>query len=510
VTPPAVEQENITLVSNLPSNSRREFLFVLGGLTLLYLIAVTIGNRRYVWFDELFTFDIARAPSLHELWDRELGFDLQTPTGYLLSRLSMSVFGPTSFGLRFPSMVEFYIGSMAVLLYVRRKVGIAFATLAVMMVWAISPTLYYAVEARPYALLFMSFACLLLSWDIAIRTQPRRLALFAVAASTLTLTAAHLFAPFTLFAFIVAEGVRLSRRRMADYPLWAALLIPMLATLIYIPLIRKSGGVIFPTQASIHTIVLFFEDIFNATIMSFLLLAIMLAASPKRGSPARLGLVAEEIALAVCLFLSPVVVNLALMHRHAEFYNRYCVTSQVAIVVALSIFLAYHTRMDRWGAYAGVILLLLFLVKTQVWHLVAYPIPRNAAFLATIQPTLPIVVSQGLVFVEMNHYENAALLSRLYFLKDHQASMRFTHTNIFQDFAAPDLMKKMGFPYAANVVPYTSFISQHRQFLLLGSPAGWVFPNLRLSGASIAFIGDYRDSMPYLDSTLYLVTMPSQ
>jgi 4-amino-4-deoxy-L-arabinose transferase-like glycosyltransferase len=509
MTSPAVEQQDMTPVSNVSPGSRREFLFVLGGLTLLYLIAVTIGNRRNVWFDELFTLDIARSPSLHELWNRELRFDLQTPTGYLLSRLSMWIFGPKPFGLRLPSMLEFYAGSVAILLYVRSKAGIAFATLAVLLLWAVSPTLYYAVEARPYALLLMSFACLLLSWDTAIRTQPRRLALFGVATSTLALAAAHIFAPFTFFAFIVAEAVRLRRRRVPDYALWAALLIPMLTMLIYIPLIRASGGAIFGVYASINTMFLFFEDTFGAPIVSFVIVATILVGSQKRSRATRPGFSAEEIALFVCLLLSPVLVNLALMHRHGTFYERYCVTAQVAIMVALSIFLAYHVRMNRWGAYAGSLLLLLFLLKTQVWHVVTYPVPRNAAFLATIQPNLPIVVAEGQVFVEMNHYETAALLSRVYFLKDPQASMRYLHTNIFQDFAAPDVMKEAGFPYVANVAPYTSFTSQHQQFLLLGTPKQWVFSKLRLSGASIAFLGDYKDSMPYMDTTLYLVTMPS-
>ena len=29
------------------------------------------------------------------------------------------------------------------------------------------------------------------------------------------------------------------------------------------------------------------------------------------------------------------------------------------------------------------------------------------------------------------------------------------------------------------------------------------------NGASIAFVGDYREAMPYFDRTLYLVTMPA-
>ena len=112
---------------------------------------------------------------------------------YVLSRISMSIFGSTPFGLRFPSMLEFYFGSVAILLYVRRKAGLAFAAVAVLMLWAAAPTLYYAVEARPYALIFLSFACLLLAWDTAITPQPRRLALFGVAASTLALAISACF-----------------------------------------------------------------------------------------------------------------------------------------------------------------------------------------------------------------------------------------------------------------------------------------------------------------------------
>jgi hypothetical protein len=137
-----------------------------------------------------------------------------------------------------------------------------------------------------------------------------------------------------------------------------------------------------------------------------------------------------------------------------------------------------------------------------------YPVPRNAAFLGAIDSNLPLVIGEGQVFMEMNQYENAGLLSRIFFLKDPQASMQYSHTNIFQDFEAPDVMERAGFPFTANVAPYANFVHQHRQFLLLGSPIDWVFSKLLVSGATISFVGDYKGSMPYLDTTLYMVTMP--
>jgi hypothetical protein len=488
-----------------------EFWFAAIALTILYLLFVSVGNRRYVWFDELFTFDIANSPSLSELWHRELTFDMQPPAGYLLSRASMHIFGASPFGLRFPSMVEFYVGSLLVFLYVQRKASVAFATLAVLLVWGAAPTLYYAIAARPYALVFVSFSGLLLSWDIAVRSKPRRLALLGVGVAAFCLAVAHVFSAFTLLAFVVAEVVRFWRRRKADYALWAVLFLPMPAMLIYVPLTRAFGGVIFAIYASPQTISLFFLNTFGAPIVSFVLLAVLLAASmpgDRDPKPAP-EFAAEDFALFACLLVNPILINLLLIHRRGTFYDRYCLTTQVAIMAALAIFLALTVRRNRWAAYAGSIVLVLFIVKTQVWHVVHFPTPRNAAFLASIQPSLPIVVGEGQVFVEMNRYENAPVLSRVYFLKDPPASIQYMHTNLFQDYAAPDVMKKAGFPFTAQVAQYSSFVSQHRQFLLLGARTEWVFQKLLDSGASIAFVGGYNDLL-YLDKDLYLVTMPSQ
>jgi hypothetical protein len=491
------------------SSMGREFWLILAALTILYVVAIAIGNRRYVWFDELFTFNIARSASLEQLWSRELTFDCNPPSIYLLSRGSMAIFGSTPFGLRFPSMVEFYCGSIVILLYVRRKAGVAFAAFAVLLLWAVAPTLYYAVEARPYALVFLSFSCLLLSWDTAIRAVPRRLALFGVAASTLALAGAHIFSAFTLYAFFVAEAIRFYRRRKPDYPLWAALLIPMLVMAVYLPLVHSCGGIVFPIHASYNTIALFFENTFGAPILSAALLAMLVTPAPKR-SNTNPQFLAEEIALIAGLFLSPVLLNLFLMHRQATFYDRYCLATQVAILVVFAILVPLRTPLNRWAAYVGSILLVLFILKIQIFHTILYPRPQNAAFLGTIDPSLPLVIGEGQVFVEMNRYENVSLLSRLFFLKDQQASMQYLHTNIFQDFEGPDLMKRAGFPITANVEPYASFVRQHRRFLLLGTPVEWVFTKLLLNGASISFVGDYRGSMPYFDTTLYRVTMPPE
>ena len=88
----ALDKQEISTVPNPSSRDKtaRDLWLVIAGLTALYLIVVAIGNRRYVWFDELFTFDIARSGSLKELWYRVLQFRLQ-PTHWLRSQSHLHV-----------------------------------------------------------------------------------------------------------------------------------------------------------------------------------------------------------------------------------------------------------------------------------------------------------------------------------------------------------------------------------------------------------------------------------
>ena len=360
MTPTAVDQQEWIPSSNSPAliGSKREFWLVVAALTLLYVIAVAIGNRRNVWYDELFTFDIARSTSLRQLWHRELRFDNHTPDNLPPEpRFHGDSSGILHWAFAFRQWWSFTSEVSQFCLYVRRKAGIAFATVAVLLLWATVPNLYYAVEARPYALIFLSFSCLLLSWDTAITSQARPVALFGVAASTLALAVAHMFAVFTLFAFVVAETIRLLRRRKPDYPLWAALLLPMLSMLIYIPLIRASENIVFAVHPSFHTTIFFFEDMLGSPIISVVLLALLLIPAPQGSRSTITRFQSEEIALLACMFLSPILLNLLLMHRQGTFYNRYCLPSQVAILAALVILLPHRMRLSRWAAYAGSILL---------------------------------------------------------------------------------------------------------------------------------------------------------
>jgi hypothetical protein len=471
-----------------------------------------VDSRRFVWFDELFTLDIARSPSLHDLWLRMLRFDNNPPAVYLLSRLSMKILGPTPLGLRFPSIIEFYLASVALFLYAARKLGDALACFAILLLWA-SPAFYYATEARPYALLLASSAFLLLSWDSAVHGERRRLSLAGVAISTTILLSAHVLAPFSLLPFLTAEAVRFWRRRETDYWLWAALVFPMVLALGYIPLIKVYGGLIITpdNRASGWQIAKFFHDAMIPVAAMLLagLLAMSILPARKLTGDSQTRFRAEDIALFVCLLLNPALLNLMMMYNHGGFFGRYVIATYAAIDIGIAALIGFRLRPGKAGIVTASLLLVgLIACDTflNAWRPRTDPIPW-----ASLRPDLPIVAGDGMVFYEMNHLEGAAVLGRLFYLKDRAASLKYVQTNYFQDFEAPDDMKSAGFPITARVEPYDQFVRSHHEFLLYGDSRSWCFRLLKDGGATVVQIGDYSGKTPYKWSDyVYMVTMPKQ
>jgi Dolichyl-phosphate-mannose-protein mannosyltransferase len=491
------------------SESSYEHWTVLAALTLLYVVAVLEANRRIVWFDELFTLDLAKARTIPLLFQLIRKFDFQPPAGYLLSRFSMELFGQSPFGLRFPSMLEFYIGSLALFFFARRKAGISYAAAAVLILW--SGTIFqYATEARPYALLTMSFSTLLLCWDMATTSEKRRLALWGAALSNLVMFSAHVLAPVSLFPFLAAEVVRFLRTRKADFALWAALLVPAAAMALYIPSLHQYGTLYFPPayQASLGRIVYFYFDTIKLVSVALFLavFAALIVPQAKPWSGSARGWRPEVVVLLGSILLNPILLNIALMRSHGAFWDRYAITTWAAIYIGMAILLGLRLNCNRYAGYAATAVLLVFCLRTDVLLPSSTPAVKDASAIAGVRPDLPLVAAGGVTFFEMNHYEKADFLSRLYYLKDRSAAMNYTHTNLFEDRGFGDGMKPY-FPISAGVSSYAGFVHEHREFLVLGTygaPEEWLLRKLHDDGAQLSWLGVYP--LRYVDSNLYLVS----
>src|SRR5215469_9923242 len=187
-------------------------------------IALAVGGRA-LWHDELYTYYIAKAPSLKSFISALTNIDLQPPMQYLLSRISLKIFGDNALATRMPSIVAFAVASICLYHFVRRRLGRFYGLTAMLVLW-LSPFFFFASEARPYSLMLGFFCIAMLGWQTAIESPRRRLGLLALGFGVWAMLVSQVFSALLLATLAFAELVRSLDRRRIDWPVWAALLIP--------------------------------------------------------------------------------------------------------------------------------------------------------------------------------------------------------------------------------------------------------------------------------------------
>ena len=297
-------------------------------LSALYVLMLAPFAARPLWNDELYTFYIANAPTFRRIFDEVRAIDLNPPLIYLVTRTSNSLFGMSPLAARVPSILAFYGFSIFLFTYLRRRISNLYAAVTVMLFWS-GYFFYYAAEARPYALLLFFFGLTLVSYDQAISGVPRRAALIGVAGGIIGMLLSHVFAPFTIAPFFLAEAIRYYRTRKPDWSLWAVLILPFATAAIDIPLVRHFQTITFPKafQPSAPVLFHFYSLVFRHSIIGYVAVAaggiLGVTTSFAKERPARWKI--TDAALAAGFSVMPFVLGLALLRTHGAFWDRYCI-----------------------------------------------------------------------------------------------------------------------------------------------------------------------------------------
>ena len=288
----------------------------------------------------------------------------------------------------------------------------------------------------------------------------------------------------------------------------------------YLPQLRAHNEAIFPTayQPGVGTLFRFYNTWLEADVRTVLLTGfVLLLLAGRRIFRGRLEpyLTLPEWVSVGFLFAIPLAVILLLIRSHSAFFVRYATAGNIGLCVIAAMFLASWTTRDTRAAL--VCLSVAFAVSGQfgaaVRALRQKPIfthtePKPATCQAcrlsqTLDPTLPFVDASGLTFLEMDHREDPAMLRRVFYLTDPEASRRYAHASIFEGMQ----MEKDLFPIRANVSTYSAFIKTHPRFFVLGEydfPEDWLLRKLDADGASLRLIGETEGS--YKDKDLYYVS----
>jgi hypothetical protein len=329
----------------------------------------------------------------------------------------------------------------------------------------------------------------------------------------------HFFAVFYILPLCLAELARDYRARKIDFPVWTALLVPLAIPFVYISMMARYEASAFPRVylATPGTILEFFYNTLSPegwVLLPIICFAVLIAFRSGRRTDAALVPSRIEVALIAGMLAIPFVIVAVLMVTHGSFDNRYAIPIGFAYGIVLAFFTAIYTGASRLAATVASCLLFAYIALTNVLHpaLVALHHFRTSGaqiqsmFVTNVEPGLPLVAASGLTFLEMDKYAKPATVSRLYYLTDRQFALRYAHATIFE--GLPSL--KRVFPIRATVAPYPQFVSQHRRFLVLGTPEypeDWLIPRLLDIHAALRYLGDFPS--PYKDHQLYEVTMPT-
>jgi 4-amino-4-deoxy-L-arabinose transferase-like glycosyltransferase len=162
-------------------------------LLLTALMSATWSMHKLLEQDEIFSLQTDRVTSLAEVLriQRFYPISLEPPPYHVLAHAAMNVFGPSAFALRLPALFGYLLMQFCLYFFVRNLVGDSLtgrrAGLIAMALPALTWTLYYSAEGRPYGVLLGSYAAAALCWQIAARRgdldHPRFWPLVGLAAS---------------------------------------------------------------------------------------------------------------------------------------------------------------------------------------------------------------------------------------------------------------------------------------------------------------------------------------
>ncbi len=219
-------------------------------LLLTAAIALIWSHNKLMWVDELSVLQTASSPTLAQLIHIQRFFPTALdPLVYqALAHVSTLIFGVSAFAIRLPSLLGFLAMQLCLYLFVRRIAG-SRAALVALILPALSGTLYYAAEARPYGALLGIFGLVLIAYQsatrpemmsssfrsaaeesaslpLATKTSPptsRTTALIALALGLALAPNTHYFAILIFIPIALAELTRAVQRRKLDWPLIAAI-----------------------------------------------------------------------------------------------------------------------------------------------------------------------------------------------------------------------------------------------------------------------------------------------
>ena len=178
----------------------------IAALSLLYLaVTAVLAQRKLMWNDELYTYYMARLPSMSDVWAALMSRGEQTPPFfYFTTRVSFDLFGVNNLSVRLPEMLGFWMMLACLYVFVARRAS-TLAGLCAAAFPLVTIAYLFAFEARPYGLLLGCGALALVSWQSVTLNRHRAVSLICLAASVAAMVSTQYYGVLILLPLALAN-----------------------------------------------------------------------------------------------------------------------------------------------------------------------------------------------------------------------------------------------------------------------------------------------------------------
>jgi hypothetical protein len=474
---------------------------------LLILLAVSVVSTLHavtkpLWFDEICTVIMCRLPNASVIWEAlENGADSNPPAYYLLARLARRFVSDDHLGYRLPSILGLLLTVFCIYATLSRRVRHLSALVGAVFLLC-TPLAKFAYEARPYAPVVGCISAAILAWQ---RINDSRLYSIAVAVALALAASFHYYAILVWPAFVLAEASVWIVHRHFRLSAWTALLAGALPALFFSPLLLKLHQYYaqnFWARPSITQVVLDYNWFFNCGHWGWTIAAgvtVMLVYSRITKAEANNGpgqrqvqanvLPIEELTLALTLLWLPVIGVTAAIVAHGGMSTRYIMSTILGGALALGY------AIDRVRSAGRALLLVLLLVNYVSFSVGSLTLEtrayatREANAIAAQQRAfdLPVVISDGIRYLQVAYYAPADVSRKLFVIADPRAAV--ASTTYKSD--SVDLQLLVLRRYSSlQVEEYPGFVSSHPEFLLVlgGGEFDWWPARLAHEGYALRIV----------------------
>ena len=444
----------------------------------LAVLALTLlaAHWRPLWYDELFTFYVARQPTAIGTVQALLaGADTNPPLDYLLRHAAMALLGASSAAFRLPSALAFIAGLLATYAFVRRRVPFIPAVMALLLPVA-TAAVYFAYEGRAYALLFASGTIALLAWQRAIERPADRLRLATFTLALCLGPFSHYYGVLSLVPPVLGEASRTWSRRRVDPGIIVAFAAAALLMALLLPFARTATSMqaaFWAARFSLADAYQYFTGFLqyagsSAVIVLVAALALVpLALRRSTRASMRVDVPVHELVAAITLAYIPLFAFLLGRLVTGALTTRYA----IAFVPGLAILAAWLFAMVQPTARTAVLILVAFLAGSSLWHLgsaaLAFrgtePIP-SVIRSELARSSLPVAFDSPHLYLEYVHYAPELAATRFVYPMDAAIAARLRGSN--NDEIA---LRGLSQIVPLRVVDYGDFARHSPEFLALYS-----------------------------------------